>query len=269
MCIVSVLKCHSSNCVISPLVCTLVYAILSTIFCCCCPSTSLLVTCRTNIYILLILAGILNKVSVFLWLRKVILGTPPAAHALPLLTCLTMGPERSRNKTESFTIVKRILFLLLLLVSFIPLYTSSKYLYLHPTTTTTTITQTTGLHQSLASFQTTKNHKNNNNNENNDLYSLAKAQSFGFFEDISTSHWNRLHQIYVEHENHRHPDKPFTAHADATREEFDPEVWKQREQISQQWKSVFMSDTAWYQNVSLHIMHYFVIIPRAIYFTFP
>lgn len=189
--------------------------------------------------------------SVFLWLRKVILSDHD--HALLSSLVFTMGPERSRNKTESFTIVKRILFLLLLLVSFIPLYTSSKYLYLHPTTTTTTITQTTGLHQSLASFQATKNHKNNNN-ENNDLYSLAKTQSFGFFDDISTSHWHRLHQIFVEHENHRHPDKPFTAHADATREEFDPEVWKQREQISEQWKSVFMSDTAWYQNVSLCII---------------
>jgi hypothetical protein len=68
-------------------------------------------------------------------------------------------------------------------------------------------------------------------------YALAQRQSFGFFNDISSAHWKRLRQIFLQHENHRYPDKPFTTHPDAKQDQFEAEIWEK----SLRWKNAFRS----------------------------
>lgn len=77
-------------------------------------------------------------------------------------------------------------------------------------------------------------------------FGLARTQSFGFFDDIPAYQWKHLHQIFVEHVNHRYPEKPFTTHPEAGREQSDPLVWPYTRRVGSNYKSV----QAWYQNVS-------------------
>ena len=75
-------------------------------------------------------------------------------------------------------------------------------------------------------------------------YELAKSQSFHFFDDISTSQWKRLQQIFIEHENHKHPEKPFVFHPEASEHQSIPEVYKYR-----RGHAGWSSYAAWYQSV--------------------
>ena len=77
-------------------------------------------------------------------------------------------------------------------------------------------------------------------------FELARQQSFGFFNDIPAYQWKHLHQMFVEHENHRYPEKPFTTHPEAGWEQSDPLVWPYTRRVGSNYKSV----QAWYQNVS-------------------
>lgn len=54
------------------------------------------------------------------------------------------------------------------------------------------------------------NNNKDNNKSNKDSYSLASQQSFGFFNDIPCSSWNRLRQItsHRAQNQHAHPDNP-------------------------------------------------------------
>jgi hypothetical protein len=78
-------------------------------------------------------------------------------------------------------------------------------------------------------------------------FALAQRQSYGFFNDISSANWKRLQQIFLQHENHRYSDKPFTTHPDAKQDQFEAEIWEK----SLRWKNVFQSVPAWYQNVRM------------------
>ena len=80
-----------------------------------------------------------------------------------------------------------------------------------------------------------------------DPFELARAQSFGYFYDIPEGHWRRLRDIFLEHENHKYPDKPFTYHPEATADEARPEIYKNRDSKWKGWSSY----PAWYQNVSV------------------
>ena len=82
---------------------------------------------------------------------------------------------------------------------------------------------------------------------NNIQYNLARSESFGFFYDITSEHWNLYKKAFLQHEDHRFPDKPLTYHPEVTdANDARPEVYKNRES---QWKGWF-SYPAWYQNVS-------------------
>ncbi len=67
-----------------------------------------------------------------------------------------------------------------------------------------------------------------------DPFELARSQSFGFFYDITNDHWNLLHDMYVNHRNHRHPDHPLKYNPGF---ETGPKGW-------------LNSASTWYQNVS-------------------
>lgn len=83
--------------------------------------------------------------------------------------------------------------------------------------------------------------------DNNIQYNLARSESFGFFYDITSEHWNLYKKAFLQHEDHRFPDKPLTYHPEVTdANDARPEVYKNRES---QWKGWF-SYPAWYQNVS-------------------
>jgi len=77
-----------------------------------------------------------------------------------------------------------------------------------------------------------------------DPFALARSQSFGFFYDITDEHWRLFRKIYMEHENHRYPDKPLTFNPEAKTNEARPEIYKNR---NSQW-SGWSSYAAWYQN---------------------
>ena len=77
--------------------------------------------------------------------------------------------------------------------------------------------------------------QNQGRNNCGDDFALARSQSYGFFDDITDENWNILHQIYVEHVNHQHPDKPLM---------YNPAF----ERRTQRW---WNSPAAWYQNVSI------------------
>ena len=61
-----------------------------------------------------------------------------------------------------------------------------------------------------------------------DPFELARTQSFGYFYDVPEGHWRRLRDIFLEHENHKYPDKPLTYHPEATADEARPEIYKNR-----------------------------------------
>lgn len=63
-------------------------------------------------------------------------------------------------------------------------------------------------------------------------FEKAKRESFGFFDDIEESNWNLLKEIYLQHENHKFPDKPLT---------HNPAYDKRK-------MSYFNSEQAWYQS---------------------
>ena len=65
-------------------------------------------------------------------------------------------------------------------------------------------------------------------------FDLASRQSFGFFDDIPATHWLKLREIYLSHQNHRDPARPlwFSGH--------DPQSARDR-----QWN---VGERAWYQN---------------------
>ena len=44
--------------------------------------------------------------------------------------------------------------------------------------------------------------------DNNIQYNLARSESFGFFYDITSEHWNLYKKAFLQHEDHRFPDKP-------------------------------------------------------------
>ena len=83
-------------------------------------------------------------------------------------------------------------------------------------------------------------------------FELAKNQSFGFFDDISATNWKRLQQIFMEHENHKFPEKPFVLHPQASESQSLPSFWKMRNRKSTGWFSV----PAWYQTVSFDFSQY-------------
>ena len=99
--------------------------------------------------------------------------------------------------------------------------------------------------QPLTSLTNDTNTSNKNDNNNNDPYKLARTQSFGFFYDIPTNHWQQLQQIYYTHENHRYPDKPYTFNPEAMAEQSRPEIYAHKGEFDG-WSSY----PAWYQNVS-------------------
>lgn len=84
-----------------------------------------------------------------------------------------------------------------------------------------------------------------------DPFALARRQSFGFFDDVTAAHWTRWREIYLDHENHRHPDKPLSYNPDATEGEVRPEIYAQR---NSEWSYGWNSYAAWYQNVSARPM---------------
>lgn len=84
-----------------------------------------------------------------------------------------------------------------------------------------------------------------------DAYSLAREQSFGFFYDITAEHWNLHRQLYLQHENHRYPDKPLTFNPQANEEDVLPEIYAKRGGFPG-WSSY----EAWYQNVSVARTNY-------------
>lgn len=69
-------------------------------------------------------------------------------------------------------------------------------------------------------------------NERNLDYSLAKRQSFGFFQDISEDEWKLHQRIVEEHVNHKFVDQPLT---------YNPKFEKRK-------LKYFNSNFAWYQN---------------------
>jgi hypothetical protein len=97
----------------------------------------------------------------------------------------------------------------------------------------------------------------NNHNDGNDdeeieeadpnNYALAHEQSFGFFYDITNEHWNLYRQLYLQHENHRYPEKPLTYNPEAREEDAVPEIYANR---NSQWKG-WSSYEGWYQTVSM------------------
>ncbi|KAL7428344.1 hypothetical protein ACHAXH_001796 [Discostella pseudostelligera] len=86
-------------------------------------------------------------------------------------------------------------------------------------------------------------HGNLDDDYDDDAYSLAREQSFGFFYDITSEHWNLHRQLYLEHENHRYPDKPLTFNPQANEEDVLPEIYAKRGGFPG-WSSY----EAWYQN---------------------
>ncbi len=80
--------------------------------------------------------------------------------------------------------------------------------------------------------------------ESKDPYALARTQSFGFFYDVPASSWMRWHQIFIQHENHRFPDKPLTFNPEATADEVRPEKHRNRNNVR---AGGLFSYPAWYQ----------------------
>lgn len=72
-----------------------------------------------------------------------------------------------------------------------------------------------------------------NNNDGDDEFSLARTQSFGFFNDISNDNWKRLQTMVAEHWDHKFPEAPLTHHP----------AWKGRGQMAN-WA---VHHPAWYQ----------------------
>jgi len=68
---------------------------------------------------------------------------------------------------------------------------------------------------------------------NHDEFSLARAQSFGFFDDITNDNWRRLQTMVAEHWNHKFPEAPLTHHP----------AWKGPGQL----KGWNVRHPAWYQ----------------------
>lgn len=63
-------------------------------------------------------------------------------------------------------------------------------------------------------------------------FEKAKTESFGFFYDIDDNKWNLLKEIFLNHENHKFPEKPLT---------HNPSYDKRK-------MSYFNSEQAWYQS---------------------
>ena len=70
-----------------------------------------------------------------------------------------------------------------------------------------------------------------NNNDPTDNFSLARTQSFGFFDDITNDNWKKLQDLVAHHWNHKFPEAPLTHHP----------AWKGRGQVRQ------VKHPAWYQ----------------------
>ena len=75
-----------------------------------------------------------------------------------------------------------------------------------------------------------------------DPYSLARSQSFGFFYDITNEHWKLWQQTFVEHENHKYPEKPLMFNPQALPHQVDAKIHSVR-------SGPHNSYAAWYQNV--------------------
>jgi len=78
-----------------------------------------------------------------------------------------------------------------------------------------------------------------------DPYALARNESFGFFYDIAESHWERYKQIFLEHVNHRYPDKPWAFHPESQRHESLSKIYAGKDGP---WAYGWASNKAWYQN---------------------
>ena len=70
-----------------------------------------------------------------------------------------------------------------------------------------------------------------NNDPSTDNFSLARTQSFGFFDDITNDNWKKLQDLVAHHWNHKFPEAPLTHHP----------AWKGRGQVRQ------VKHPAWYQ----------------------
>ena len=79
--------------------------------------------------------------------------------------------------------------------------------------------------------------------EETDSFESANRQSFGFFYDIPESNWKRLQQIFNEHVNHLHPEKPFVYHPQSQEHQSIPQVY-----VNRRGHSGWNSYAAWYQS---------------------
>jgi len=61
-----------------------------------------------------------------------------------------------------------------------------------------------------ATMETTANPSVSLAAADNDIYSLAKSQSFGFFDGVRNDEWERLQSIVAVHEDHKYPEQPLT-----------------------------------------------------------
>lgn len=72
---------------------------------------------------------------------------------------------------------------------------------------------------------------NHDNKLTNDDFKLAHDQSFGFFNDIPSAQWERLKNIYLQHENHRDMNRPllYSPHDPFAKAEWynSPRAWYQ------------------------------------------
>mmetsp|Transcript_2280 Transcript_2280/g.2642 ORF Transcript_2280/g.2642 Transcript_2280/m.2642 type:complete len:376 (-) Transcript_2280:2303-3430(-) len=69
-----------------------------------------------------------------------------------------------------------------------------------------------------------------------DNYSLAKSQSFGFFDGVRNNEWERLQSIVAVHEDHKYPEQPLTHNPI-----WDNPLWNKRV------NEYFNSNPAWWQ----------------------
>ena len=60
----------------------------------------------------------------------------------------------------------------------------------------------------------------------NDNFSLARTQSFGFFDDITNEHWRRLQDIVARHWNHLYPETPLARHPSLENNWRYPQWWQ-------------------------------------------
>ena len=91
-----------------------------------------------------------------------------------------------------------------------------------------------------------REHEEEEDDDDDPQYALARKQSFGFFYDIFNEHWNLHRQLFLQHVNHRYPNKPLAFHPKAREEDAVPVIYAKRKSG---WK-VWSSYEACYQTVS-------------------